>query len=244
MHIIKAPKSLLRLAGQAIGQYQMIQPGDRLLLGLSGGKDSLSLLHVLMALQKRAPIPFELGVATVDPQVDRFDPSPLKDYVPTLGLPYFYESQPILERAQQHMDNPSYCSFCSRLKRGILYACARREGYNVLVLAQHLDDLAESFFMSAMHNGELRTMKANYRIDAGDLRVIRPFITVRERQTQAFAASAGLPVIPENCPSCMDIPMQRWKTKQMLGELEKNQPHLFSNLLSAMRPLMGEQQAA
>lgn len=239
MNTITPPKSLMRLAGQAIGHYQMIQPGDRLLLGLSGGKDSLSLLHVLMALQKRAPVPFELGVATVDPQVDRFDPSPLKDYVPSLGLPYFYESQPILERALQHMDNPSYCSFCSRLKRGILYACARREGYNVLVLAQHLDDLAESFFMSAMHNGELRTMKAHYRIDAGDLRVIRPFVYVRERQTRAFADSAGLPVIPENCPSCMDIPMQRWKTKQLLAEQEKNQPHLFNHLLNTMRPLMG-----
>ncbi|WP_230973776.1 ATP-binding protein [Thermithiobacillus tepidarius DSM 3134] len=237
-----APKSLLRLAGQAIGHYRMIRPGDRLLLGLSGGKDSLSLLHVLLDLRRRAPVHFDLAAVTVDPQSQDFDPSPLQDYVPSLGIPYFYESQPILERARAHMGKHSYCSFCARMKRGTLYACARREGYNVLVLAQHLDDLAESFLMSAFHNGELRTMKAHYRIRAGDLRVIRPFVYVRERQTRAFAEAAGLPVISENCPACFAAPTERVRMKEILAAQETIQPHLFQNLLRAMRPLMGDGQ--
>lgn len=231
-------KTLMRLAGQAIGHYRMIRAGDRLLLGLSGGKDSMSLLHVLLALRQRSPQPFELAAATVDPCSPDFDPSPLRDYVPALGIPYFYERQDIVGRARRHMGKPSFCSFCSRMRRGVLYACARREGYNVLVLAHHLDDLAESFLMSAFHNGELRTMKAHYRVQADGLRVIRPFVYVRERQTRAFAEHAALPVITENCPACFAHPSERARMKETLAAQELHQPHLFPNLLSAMRPLL------
>ena len=227
-----------RLASQAISHYRMIQPGDRLLVGVSGGKDSLSLLHVLLDFQRRAPIPFDLAAVTVDPQSADFDPGPLRDYIPQLGIPYFYMQKPIVKIAEQHMDKPSFCSFCSRLRRGTLYECARREGYNVLVLDHHLDDMAESFLMSAFHNGELRTMKAHYRIKDGDLRVIRPFVYVRERQTRAFAESAGLPVIADNCPACFARPTERARMKQILAMQETNQPQLFQNLLRTMRPLM------
>ncbi|RMD68767.1 MAG: tRNA 2-thiocytidine biosynthesis protein TtcA, partial [Gammaproteobacteria bacterium] len=100
-------KSLLRPMGRAIGDYAMIREGDRLLLGLSGGKDSLSLLTLLDHLRRYAPVRFELAAATVDPQIEGFDPSPLKDYVPSLGIPYFYESQPILEQARACMQKDS-----------------------------------------------------------------------------------------------------------------------------------------
>ena len=134
----------------------MIREGDRVLLGVSGGKDSLSLLHILLHLQKSAPVRFELGAVTVDPQVEGFDPSPLKQVMSDLGVPYFYRSQAIMEQAKQNMDNNSFCAYCSRMKRGVLYDTARKEGYNVLALAQHLDDLAETFLMSAFHGGKLR----------------------------------------------------------------------------------------
>ena len=238
MQYTKPPKSLLHLAGKAISDYKMIRPNDRVLLGLSGGKDSLSLLHILLHLQKHAPIRFDVGVVTVDPQSDAFDPSPLKSYLSDLGTPYFYQSEPILELADKHMDNNSFCSFCSRMKRGIIYSTARKHQYNVIALAQHLDDLAESFLMSAFHGGQLNTMKANYVINAGDLRVIRPLIYVRERQTRAFADNAGLPVITENCPACFDMPTQRYYFKQLLNNEEKNNPHVYKSLLSAMRPLI------
>jgi len=236
---IKPPKSLLSAAGKAIGDYGMIRDGDRVLLGLSGGKDSLSLLHVLLDLRKKAPIRFELAACTIDPQSDDFDPSPLKDYVPQLGIPYFYESFPIVEQAKQSMEGDSFCAFCSRMRRGMLYGCARREGYNVLALAQHLDDAAETFLMSAFFGGKLRTMQAHYVNDAGDLRIIRPLIYARERQTASFAKSAPLPVIQENCPACFGMPTERMHMKTVLAQLEHDNPKLFPNLLTAMRPLLG-----
>jgi tRNA 2-thiocytidine biosynthesis protein TtcA len=236
----KPPRPLLRLAGQAIEDYRMIRPGDRLLLGLSGGKDSLSLLHVLRALQAKSPIKFDLAAATVDPCIEGFDPGYLQDYVPALGIPCFYRREKIVERAQKTMHGDSFCAYCARMRRGILYDVARREGYNVLVLGQHLDDLAESFLMSAFHNGRLGTMKAHYRIDAGDLRLIRPLIYVRERQTRDFAGRAGLPAIMDNCPACFRMPTRRLEMKQLLAAQEKEHPRLFDSLLAAMRPLLGE----
>lgn len=237
------PKSLLRAAGRAIADYGMIGAGDRVLLGLSGGKDSLSLLHILRHLQRHAPIDFALAAITVDPQSDAFDPSPLRDYVPTLSLPYFYERQPIVELGKQHMDNDSYCAWCARMKRGVMYSTARREGYNVLALAQHLDDLAESFLMSAFHGGQLRTMKANYTVREGDLRVIRPLVYARERQTAAFATDAQLPVIRENCPACFAIPTQRQHMKDLLLMEESHNHRIFSSILTAIEPLMAEKEA-
>ena len=222
----------------------MIRAGDRVLLGLSGGKDSLSLLHVLIHLKARAPIRFELAACTVDPQSPDYDPAPLKPYLAALGVPYFYESQPIVAQAGEHMQGDSFCAYCSRMRRGILYRVARERGYNVLALAQHLDDLAETFLMSAFFGGKLRTMQAHYLNDAGDVRVIRPFVYVRERQTRDFATRAQLPVIQENCPACFTVPQQRMRMKRLLAELEREHPRLFANLLSAMRPLMGTQARA
>lgn len=237
---VKPSRSLATAAGRAIGDYAMIRDGDRILLGLSGGKDSLSLLHVLLDLQKRAPVKFELAACTVDPQSPDFDPSPLKPYMAELGIPYFYESQPIVEEAEEKMQGDSFCAYCSRMRRGILYRVAREHGYNVLALAQHLDDLAETFLMSAFFGGKLRTMQAHYVIDAGDLRVIRPLVYARERQTRDFARNAGLPVINENCPACFSTPMQRQQMKLLLAEQERQHSSLFASLLTAMRPIMGE----
>lgn len=239
----KPPKSLLRLVGRAIVDYGMIRDGDRVLLGVSGGKDSLSLLQVLCHLRGYAPVRFDLGVITVDPEVEGFDPSSLTAYYDRLGVPWHYERQPIMEEAKARMDGDSFCAYCSRMKRGIMYTACRREGYGVLALAQHLDDLAESFLMSAFHGGQLRTMKAHYVNDAGDVRIIRPFVYVRETQTAAFAARADLPVVPDSCPACFSAPTQRQHMKALLAREQRAYPHLYANLLHAMRPLLGERQA-
>jgi tRNA 2-thiocytidine biosynthesis protein TtcA len=124
------------------------------------------------------------------------------------------------------------------MKRGVMYSTARQHGYNVLALAQHLDDLAESFLMSAFHGGQLKTMKAHYTVSNGDLRVIRPLIYVRERQTRDFAQAAGLPVVPDSCPACFSMPTQRQHMKDLLETEEKQNSGLFKSILSAMRPLM------
>ncbi|MEJ2529981.1 MAG: ATP-binding protein, partial [Gammaproteobacteria bacterium] len=196
--IQKPPKSLLRKVGQAIADYSMIREGDRVLLGVSGGKDSLTLLQILAHLRSYAPIRFELGVVTVDPEVEGFDPSSLKAHYQKLNIPYYYQQQPIMQEAQQRMVGDSFCSYCSRMKRGIIYSTCRKQGYNVLALAQHLDDLAESLLMSMFHGGQLRTMKAHYVNDDGDIRIIRPLVYCRETQTESYARAAGLPIIPDS----------------------------------------------
>ncbi|MCP3871456.1 MAG: tRNA 2-thiocytidine biosynthesis protein TtcA [Gammaproteobacteria bacterium] len=218
----------------------MIRENDRVLIGVSGGKDSLGLLQILLHLKSYAPVRFELGVITVDPQVEGFDPSELQPYYEKLGVPYHYCQQPIMEQARQNMDRDSFCSYCSRMKRGIMYSTCREEGYNVLALAQHLDDLAESLMMSMFHGGQLRTMKAHYLNDSGDVRIIRPLCYCRETQTGAFALNAELPVVADSCPACFSAPTQREYMKQLLAREEKNNSHLFSSLLHAMKPLMDE----
>eukprot|EP01034_Spumella_vulgaris_P024591 gene24590-30957_t len=238
---IVVPKKIMKCVGNAIKDWNMIEEGDRILLGLSGGKDSLAMLHVLLALQKRAPIKFEIACATVDPQTSSFDPSPMIPYVQSLGVTYHYLSEPIVELAKSKLQGDSLCAFCSRFKRGLLYSCCRNNGYNKLVLAQHLDDLVESFLMSALHNGQIRTMKANYKIEAGDVNVIRPFVYVRETATRDFSQSVGLPIINENCPACFEQPKERARVKKLLLQEEAMIPALFFNFKRALMPLLHDE---
>jgi tRNA(Ile)-lysidine synthase TilS/MesJ len=177
---------------------------------------------------------------TIDPEVPGFEPEPLTAWYQQRGLPWHYERQPILEQAQSHLDGDSFCAYCARMKRGIMYRLCREHGYNVLALAQHLDDLAESLLMSMFHGGQLRTMKAHYRNDAGDVRIIRPLVYSRERQTRAYAMAANLPVVPDSCPACFQMPTRREHMKALLAREEAEHSQLFPSLLQAMRPLLRE----
>lgn len=226
--LIKVPKTILSEVGAAIRDFEMIKDGDRVLVALSGGKDSLALIHILRHFQSVAPIKFTLGAVTVDPMVYEYNPAPLVPYLrEEVGIPYFLERDAIVERAKTCMQKNSICAFCSRMKRGMIYNCARREGYNVIAMGQHLDDLAESFVMSAFHNGYLRTMKANYTIDKGDLRVIRPLVYCREALFREFSTQAALPIITDNCPACFSAPKERHRIKIMLAQQENLFPGLF-----------------
>ena len=240
LDIIKPPKKLLRSTGKALTDFNMINEGDRVLLGLSGGKDSLSLLHLLIHFQRHAPIHFDIGAVTIDPQSGSFDPSPLIPYMQSLGIDYHFKPEPIMEMAEDKMEGNSYCAFCARIKRGVMYTVARENNYTVLALGQHLDDLTESFLMSAFYGGKLKTMKANYLIDAEDLRVIRPMVYVREKELAAFAKESELPVIVENCPACFDMPTQREHMKQLLAQEEQTNKNVFGSLLTAMKPLIAD----
>ena len=234
------PHKIMKLVVQASKEWGMINPGDRLLLGLSGGKDSLCLLHVLLQIQKRAPFKFEIACCTVEPGAgEAFDPAPLIPYVKSLGLEYHFEKTDIFESARETLPNAaSYCSFCARMKRGTLYRVAKEHGYTALVLAQHLDDFVESFFMSAIRNGCLRTMKANYVEQKGEVRVIRPLCYVRERDTKEFSYAAKLPVINENCPACFSAPTERERVKRFLKDQERLVPTFFESVRKAILPLM------
>jgi len=233
------PPKLMRSIAKAVSEWQMILPGDRVMLGLSGGKDSLAMLHVLKALQRRYPPNyFTLACCTIDPGTEAFNPRPLIAYCASLGVEYYYQEEKIMDMAAEHMSGDSICAFCARMKRGALYSCMRKHGYNKLVLAQHLDDVVESFLMSTMHNGLIRTMKAAYTVDEGDLTVIRPGIYVRERQLRDFSYAAGLPVINENCPACFEAPKERHHIKKLLAREECIFPSLYSCLRKALMPLL------
>ena len=238
------PKSLLKIAGRAMGRYQMLKNGDRVLVGLSGGKDSLSLLMVLYHYQRHLPIQFDLAAATVDPEIPGFNPKPLGGFLEKLGIPWYYHGEDMVSAAESSMQGDSFCAFCARKKRGILYSICREQGFNVLALGQHLDDVAESFLMSLFRQGQLQTMKAHYVIDAGDIRVIRPLIHVRESQTRAYAQAAGLPIIPDNCPACFSKPQERTKMKALLAELSQDNPKLFQHMRHALEPLIADRNDA
>jgi tRNA(Ile)-lysidine synthase TilS/MesJ len=143
-----------------------------------------------------------------------------------------------MERAKETMKGDSFCAYCSRMKRGIMYRVCRENNYNVVALAQHLDDLAESLLMSLFHGGQLRTMKAHYLNDAGDIRIIRPLVYCRERQTTDFSAKNQFPVVLDSCPACFSAPTERDRMKQFLLSEETTNPHLFSSMKKAMRDLM------
>jgi selenocysteine lyase/cysteine desulfurase/tRNA(Ile)-lysidine synthase TilS/MesJ len=245
---VQPPPKLMRTVTQAVVQWDMIQDGDRLLLGLSGGKDSLSLLHCLLELKRKLPISFEIEVCTIDPMTPSFDPSPLVPYVEGLGLKYHYIRDDIVARASSAGKSrnmvSSLCAFCARMKRGNLYSCARTNQCNKLVLAQHLDDCAESMMMSMMHNGFLRTMKANYFIDAGDIAVVRPMIYCRESLMTDFAKAKSLPVINENCPACFEEPKERARVKKLLCREESLYPNFFDNIRRSLIPLMHDDMTA
>jgi len=245
---LKPPPKMMRFITQAMIQWDMVQEGDRLLLGLSGGKDSLSLLHCLLEFQRKLPIKFEIEVCTIDPMTPSFDPSPLIPYVEGLGLKYHYIKDDIVERAASSGKDgktvSSLCAFCARMKRGNLYTCARENKCNKLVLAQHLDDCAESFLMSIMHNGFIRTMKANYKINAGDVSVIRPLVYCRESLMTEFAKSANLPVINENCPACFEEPKERARMKKLLSREETLYPNLYDHIRRALIPILHDDSTA
>lgn len=138
----------------------------------------------------------------------------------------------------------SLCAFCARMKRGNLYTCARENKCNKLVLSQHLDDCAESFLMSIMHNGFIRTMKANYKINAGDVSVIRPLVYCRESLMTEFAKSANLPVINENCPACFEEPKERARMKKLLSREETLYPNLYDHIRRALIPILHDDSTA
>jgi tRNA(Ile)-lysidine synthase TilS/MesJ len=233
-------KSILRSLGRANAKYNLIQEGDRVLLGLSGGKDSLTLAHALAHTKRVAPFDFTYEAATVSYGMGE-DLRVLHEHCQEHGITHHIIDTSIYEVAKDKIrKNSSFCSFFSRMRRGALYTYALEHGFNKLALAHHLDDAAESFFMNFMNNGTLRSMAPIYRADNG-LIVIRPLIHVRERQLRDNATANEWPVIgDEACPAMrfdVKMPHARYETKQLLADLERQHPQLFVSLNAAFQKL-------
>lgn len=234
--MITISKRLLRVAGQTNAKYGLIGKGDKILLGLSGGKDSLSLAHILKHMQKVAPFDFEFKAITIAYGMGE-ELHALHQHCCEHEIEHEIVDTKIFDLAQEKIRaNSSFCSFFSRMRRGALYTYALEHGYQKLALAHHLDDAAESFFMNFSHNGSLRSMPPIYKAENG-LLVIRPLIHVRERQLRDCAYGAQMPVIgDEACPAMrfdVKMPVARAQTKEMLAKMEEENNELFISLKRA-----------
>lgn len=235
--MVTLSKKLLRTAGRTNAKYSLIQEGDRVVLGLSGGKDSLSLAHVLKHMQRHAPFDFEFKAVTVSYGIGE-DFSRLIAHCQGHEIPHEVIHTDIMKIIMEKVrGNSSVCSFCARMRRGTLYTAALEKGYNKLALGHHIDDAAESFFMNLFYNGALRSMAPMYRAYNG-LIVIRPLIHARERQLRACAEENNMPVmLCGGCPAMESDankkPFARAKTKAFLEKMEREKPELFTSIASA-----------
>ncbi|RDU61209.1 ATP-binding protein [Helicobacter sp. MIT 14-3879] len=234
-------KKILSITGRTNATYKLINEGDRILLGLSGGKDSMLLATLLAHIQQHAPFKFEFLAMTVDyGRGGEYDY--IFEYCEKLRIPYELNRTEIFKILENHKKEGSiYCSFCSRMRRGELYNIALKRGFNKIALAHHLDDAAESFLMNLTYNGSLRSMPPYYKA-ANGLGVIRPLIFVRERQIIDFIASNHIYIAPDcNCPINWlpqdKRPRAREESKQLLKHLESHNPLLFKSLKNAFSNL-------
>lgn len=229
-------KKILRKVGQTNAKYKMFKEGDRILLGLSGGKDSLLLAHILKHFQSVSPYKWSFKAVTLSYGIGE-DFSFLIEHCKEHGIAHEIIESKIYEISKEKArENSSVCSLCSRLRRGFLYSYALENGFNKLAIGHHLDDAAESFFMNFIYNGALRTLAPTY-LSSRDVEIIRPLILVRERQIIEWAKKNNLKLMSEEfCPAKKlpnKNPHARNSAKELLKSLEANNPNLFKSLEAA-----------
>lgn len=236
--MIELSKKISTLVGKTNAEYGLIKENDKVLVGFSGGKDSLTLIHALNRIKKVAPYKFDFKAVTVTygmgEKVD-FLSAHCKEH----GIEHEIIDTQIFDLAGEKIrKNSSFCSFFSRMRRGYLYTAALEQGYNKVALGHHLDDAMESFFMNLFYNGTMRTMPPIYKAQNG-LEVIRPLIFCRERQLKAFADSNEIGVIgDEACPGMrfdVKMPHARASTKELLAKLEEENPKIFVSMKAAFK---------
>ena len=232
-------KRLRAQVGQAIADYGMIEDGDRVMVCLSGGKDSYTLLDLLLQLQRKAPVRFELVAVNLDQKQPGFPEHVLPDYLRALGVAFTIVEQDTYSVVKRVVpEGATMCSLCSRLRRGALYAHAKAHGFTKIALGHHRDDLVATFFMNLFFHSKLATMPPKLRSDDGEHVVIRPLATVREADIAAYADWKQFPIIP--CTLCgSQENLQRRQVGRMLAAWEKESPGRIDTIaraLSDVRP--------
>jgi tRNA 2-thiocytidine biosynthesis protein TtcA len=235
----KLAKRLRHQIGRAIADYGMIEDGDKVMVCLSGGKDSYTMLDVLLQLRASAPVRFELVAVNLDQKQPGFPEHVLPDYLKSIGVPYTILEQDTYSVVKRVIpEGKTMCSLCSRLRRGALYVHAEKEGFTKIALGHHRDDLVATFFLNLFHHAKIATMPPKLRSDDGKHVVIRPLARVAERDIAAYAEFKRFPIIP--CTLCgSQENLQRKQVRKMLEAWEREAPgriEQIANALADVRP--------
>jgi tRNA 2-thiocytidine biosynthesis protein TtcA len=230
----KLERRLLRVTGQAIADYAMIAEGDRVMVCLSGGKDSHGLLDLLLTLRSRAPVAFELIAVNLDQKQPGFPAEVLPDYLARVGVPFHIETQDTYSVVRRLIpEGATACSLCSRLRRGILYRVADELGATKIALGHHRDDILATFFLNLFYGGRLKAMSPKLVSDDGRHVVIRPLAYVKEADLARYAQVRGFPIIP--CDLCgSQEHLQRKQMREMLAEWERRHPGRAQTMFNAL----------
>ena len=230
----KTEKKLLHYMGKAIADFDMIQPGDRILVCLSGGKDSYTLLNLLRLQRIRSNRNFEIFAYTLDQSQPGWDDSGLRGWLEARAIPYEIEKRNTYGVVMDKIpEGKSYCSLCSRLRRGNIYRYAGEHGFNKIALGHHRDDLIESLLMSILYSGEIRSMPPKLLTDSKRHIVIRPLAYCQERDIVQYAEEQAFPIIP--CKLCgSQENLARSEVKRLIASLARQNPKVPSNMLSAL----------
>ncbi len=230
----KLAKRLRRQVGEAIADFGMIEAGDRVMVCLSGGKDSYAMLDVLMALREKAPVPFEIVAVNLDQKQPGFPEHVLPQYLEKLGVPFRIVEQDTYSVVKRVLpEGKTMCSLCSRLRRGVLYRVAGELGATKIALGHHRDDILATFFLNLFFGGKLKAMPPKLRSDDGRHIVIRPLAYVREDDLSAYAEEKSFPIIPCNLCGSQEH-LQRRVVRDMLRQWEKTHPGRVESILRAL----------
>lgn len=232
----KLEQRLRRRVGVLAHQYRMLDDGDRVLVAVSGGKDSWALLELLLSLRRRAPIRFDVEAVTVDPGFPKFDPDRIADECERRRVPHHVLTAPIDAMVRAKPEELP-CIICSRLRRGVLYSFAKRQGFTKIALGHHLDDLIETLLINLFFEGRLSTMPLRLVSDDGANTVIRPLGSCEETDLQRFAWLKGYPIVPCGCPlcACSSLESRRKQIKELIAQLRSSIPDLKNSMLRAMK---------